>query len=417
MRMPEQLPLMFVLLIMLLFAKVFGELFERMRIPSMAGEVFAGLLLGPALLGFVNDSDEIRAISDLGVFLLIVMAGMEIVPKEIRKMLRGKDIWIALIGFFLPMSAGILVGYLFGFDPLFNLFLGLCLAITALPISIRILMDLGKLNTGNGQRIILAAVFNDVLALLILGILLDFNGKTGLEPAFFISALKNLLKVLLFIAILFVVYQIFKLLRNRVSLVLPRMEKFLDFLRGKESLFALFMIVVLAFAGLAEIMGLHFIIGAFFGSILIPREILPEGGFDKVKKATTSISMGFLAPIFFAHIGLLINFGSLTNFLLFIVVIAAALFSKTAGGYIGGRLSGLNPRNSLVIGIGLNPRGIMELVIANIAYQKGFIDQAMFTILVFVALITTILAPFLLKWAFTFSGDRPDLRHGVPNKV
>jgi Kef-type K+ transport system membrane component KefB len=200
--------------------------------------------------------------------------------------------------------------------------------------------------------------------------------------------------------ILMLVYRLFRVARRRVGVFMPRMSKFLNVLKGRESLFAIYMIFVLAFAGLAELLGLHFVIGAFFGTILIPRELFPEEDFESVKKTTQSVTMGFLSPIFFTYLGLLINFQAIANPVLLLVVILAAFSSKVAGGYIGGRFSGMGRLSSFTLGIGINTKGIMELVIASIAYQKGFIDLAMFTILVLMAIITTVATPFLLKFYF-----------------
>jgi Kef-type K+ transport system membrane component KefB len=196
--MPEQLPLMLILLILLLFSKVFGELFERFGIPALTGEILGGLILGPTVLGLVKDSHEIRAIADLGVLMLIVMAGLEIRGSEVRTALKGKNIWTAILGFIVPGAGGYLLGHLFGFDTLFNIFLGLCLAISALPVSIRILMDLGKLHTDIGQLIISTAIINDILSLLFLGIMLDVKDQPVLSAEFGMTLLKNLLRVLIF---------------------------------------------------------------------------------------------------------------------------------------------------------------------------------------------------------------------------
>lgn len=404
--MPEQLPLMLILLILLLFSKVFGELFERFGIPALTGEILGGLILGPTVLGLVKDSHEIRAIADLGVLMLIVMAGLEIRGSEVRTALKGKNIWTAILGFIVPGAGGFLLGHLFGFDTLFNIFLGLCLAISALPVSIRILMDLGKLHTDIGQLIISTAIINDILSLLFLGIMLDVQDQPVLSVEFGMTLLKNLVKVLIFMIFLIVIYRIFRIARNRVGIVSPKLNHFLELLKGRESLFAICMIFVLAFSGLAEIMGLHFVIGAFFGAILIPRELFPKEGFEKVKKTTQGVTMGFLAPIFFAYIGVLIDIQSLSNILLLLLVLVTVTAGKTLSGYAGGRIAGMSRVKSITLGIGMNTKGIMELVIANIAYQKGFIDITMFTILVTVAIITTVATPFLLKRSFRITDKK-----------
>jgi len=395
-----QFPFIVNLLILLLTAKLLGELAERFRQPSMVGELIAGILLGPSLLNIIPGPGDIKVIAELGVFMLIVLAGMEIEVEEIRNSIRGRNLWIALLGFIIPMICGAAIGLIFKFSNTFTAFLGLCMAITALPVSVRILMDLGKLQTDVGQRIISAAIFNDILALLILGIMLDLNDVSKTLKDLTLSISLALVKVLIFIAILIVAYKLFNLAKRKVNVVNPRMNKFFHYLRGQESMFALIILFVLIFASIAELLGLHFVVGAFFGAILIPRSMFSNRDYEGVHRSISGITMGFLAPIFFATVGLSFQIGSLDNFLLLFVVLFASFFSKILGGYTGARLAGFNSPKSIAIGLGLNARGIMELVIANIALQKGFIDIPVFTILVLMAIITTMLTPILLKNVF-----------------
>ncbi len=398
----DQLPFIVNLLVLLLAAKLLGELAERFRQPSMIGEVLAGVILGPSLFNIIPSTGEIKVIAELGVFMLILLAGMEIEVEEIKKSISGRNLWIALMGFIIPFMSGIGIGLYFDFSNSFTIFLGLCIAITALPVSIRILMDLGKLKTAVGQRIISAAIFNDIVALLLLGIILDYNeAATNIKDLTF-SILSTALKVGIFTLVLVIAYHFFKLAKRKVNVVNPRMQTFLLYLRGKESLFALVILFVLFFSSMAELLGLHFVVGAFFGAILIPRSMFANRDFEKVQRSISGITMGFLAPIFFATMGISFTFSAIDNGTLLVVVIVASFISKILGGFLGGKLAGFNNAKSLTLGLGLNARGIMELVIANIALVNGFIDLSMFSILVLMALLTTILTPFLLKNGFWY---------------
>jgi Kef-type K+ transport system membrane component KefB len=404
-----QLTLIFSLLIILVVAKIFGEIAERFGQPSMIGEVLAGVLLGPSLLNVVHNTAELKVLADLGVFLLIVMAGLEIEAEEIRNSIRGKNIWIALLGFIIPFIGGTLTGYAFRFNNTFSIILGLCIAITALPVSIRILMDMGKLNTEVGRKIISAAIFNDIVSLLVLGVILDFQDVSKRLTDIAYSSALTIGKILIFIIILMAAYRLFKLLKQKVGIVNPKVNKFLHYLRGKESLFALVIVFILVFSSIAEAMGLHFIIGAFFGAILLPRSIFAKGDFKKMKDSTSGITMGFLAPVFFATLGIAMDVTSLGNLPLLFMVLGVSFISKIAGGYLGGRAANLNNSTSFTIGLGLNARGIMELVIANIALQRGFIDNSVFSVLVVMALLTTIFTPFFLQYGFNII-SRHDLK-------
>ncbi len=395
-----QLPFIVNLLILLLSAKILGELAERFGQPAMIGEVLAGVILGPSLFNIIPVVGDIKPIAELGVFLLIFMAGMEIEAEEIKNSIRGKNFWIALLGFLIPFGSGLLIGHLFHFSNIFTIFLGLCIAITALPVSIRILMDLGKLQSDVGQRIISAAIFNDIISLLVLGIILDYNGNSGTLRDVTFSILFTSSKVVFFMIFLVLAYRLIGFSKTRVSTLNPKMDKFLHYLKGKESMFALVILFVLIFSSIAELLGLHFIVGAFFGAMLFPRTLFKNSEFEQVKHSTASFTMGFLAPIFFAIMGIQFDASALTNGLLLTVVLIASFLSKILGGYFGSRLAGFDNPKSITIGLGLNARGIMELVIANIALQKGFIDVPIFSILVMMALLTTLITPFLLRDAF-----------------
>lgn len=396
----SSIPFALLLLLLLVAAKVFGEIFERFKQPAMIGEVLAGILLGPTLFSIVEPSQELKVIADLGILMIIILAGMEIDVEEFLDSVRGKKAWIALMTFFLPLISGILVGYFFGFDYTLTIFLGLCIAITALPVSIRILMDLGKLKTDVGQHIISAAIFNDVVALLILGVILDFKQNSFDIKNYMFSIGTTIGQVFGFLVVLIIAYKLFKYTSQQVLTISPKIEKFLNHLKGKSSLFALMIIFILAFASLSEFMGLHFIVGAFFGTILIPRNVFSEKDFTNVKQTTSTITMGFLAPIFFAFMGISFNVTAIRDVILLVAVIGVAFISKLAGGYLGSRMAGLSKGKSMAVGIGLNARGIMELVIANIALQRGFIDVSVFSILVLMALVTTLLTPILLRGYF-----------------
>ncbi|MEI6900605.1 MAG: cation:proton antiporter, partial [Bacteroidota bacterium] len=259
---------------------------------------------------------------------------------------------------------------------------------------------MGKLNTAIGQRIISAAIFNDVVSLLVLGIILDFNSDTKNLRELVISTMISFLRVSAFIFILYIAYKLFKLAKAEVKEVSPKVHQFLLYLQGKESLFAIVIVFVLFFSSIAEFLGMHFVVGAFFGAILFPRSMLTKKEFNSVKKTTSGITMGFLAPIFFAYIGIACNIMSLNNILLFSLVMLFSIFSKIFGGYIGGKMAGFSGLHSLTMGLGMNARGLVELVIATIAMQRGFIDIPFFTILVLMALLTTLLTPIFLKRAF-----------------
>lgn len=395
-----ELPFFTNLLILLVVAKVFGEIFERFKQPAMIGEIIAGIIVGPSLFNIVHRTEDIKVISELGIFLLVIIAGLEINLDDILKSLKGRNIIISLMAFFVPILSGIAVGYYFDKDIMTTVFIGLCVAITALPVSIRILMDLGKINSYIGQKIISVAIFDDVIALTILGLILNINDSEMTLSNVVKNASISLLKLTIFVVILFAAYYLIKKLSNGENYFERQLNKLLLLLKGKESLYAIFFVFVLTFSTITESLGLHFIIGAFFAAMLISENLVGKKHLESFHKTTNGLAMGFLAPIFFAGIGLEFNVTSIQNIGLLLTVIAVSYFSKIFGGYFGGRMAGLDSKNSLTLGIGLNARGIMELVIANIAYKAGLINAEVFSILVIMGVLTTLSTPIMLKRSF-----------------
>jgi Kef-type K+ transport system membrane component KefB len=396
-----ELPFFTNLLILLVTARIFGEIFERFRQPAMIGEIIAGIMLGPSLLNLIHRTEDIAVISELGVFLLVILAGLEINIDDILKSLRGRNIIISFVAFFVPVFAGMAVGYFFDQDIMTTVFIGLCVAITALPVSIRILMDLGKINSEVGRKIISIAIFDDVLALSILGVLLNLKDSDMSAGSVIKAGSLSLLKLFVFISLLSLAYLGIRKVLRKGNYIQESLDKLVSVLKGKEPLFALFFAFVLLFSTFTENLGLHFIVGAFFASMLISDSLIGKDNLKAIERTTGNMAMGFLAPIFFAGIGLEFNIGSISNISLLVAVLLVSYGSKVAGGFLGGTLAGLSSRVSFTLGVGLNARGIMELVIANIAYRNGLISTEIFSILVFMGVLTTLTTPMLLKRAFS----------------
>jgi len=395
------LPFFANLLLLLVLARVLGEVMERFKQPAMIGEILAGVVLGPTVLNVMVRNEELTAISELGVFLLVIIAGLEIDVREIVKTSRGRNLITSLLAFLIPIGSGFAVATAFDLALVPAIFVGLCVAITALPVSVRILMDLGQLKSEIGQRIIAVAIFDDVLALTILGVLLDVNNSANSSIDVLGLAIGLTLgKILLLLAGLIFAYRLINKFTERDNFIELQLDKLLLFMRGKESLLAIMFAFILIFASLTEAVGLHFIIGAFFASMLLSKELVGVAHFQEFEKTTHGMAMGFLAPIFFAGIGLEFQFSSITEWGLLFAIIGVSFLSKIVGGYIGGRFAGLRHRKALTLGIGLNARGIMELVIANIAYREGLIGVQIFSILVIMGVFTTINTPMLLKRSF-----------------
>lgn len=396
-----QLPFFTNLLILLATAKILGVIFEILKQPAMNGEIIAGVLLGPSMLNLIHRTDGITAISDLGVFLLVIIAGLQLSVDEILNSLRSRRLFISIMSFLIPILSGIGVGYYFQQNIMTCFFIGLCLSITALPVSVRFLMDLGKLNSEVGKNIIFISIFIDVLALSVLGVLLEFmltnKSEFDVVKYSFISILK-IISIFVFLSIAHLVIRY--ALRNYYNIKKP-IDKSVVLLNRKGSPFALFFIFILLFSAFTEVLGFHFIVGAFFSSILISDSLIGKKNMKAIERTLSNMTRGFLASIFFAGIGLEFNMSSISNIGLFISIIIVSYLSKFAGGYFGGIMAGYSKRISYTIGIGLNARGILELAIANIAHRNGLITTEVFSILVIMGVLTTLTTPLMLSRAFS----------------
>jgi Kef-type K+ transport system membrane component KefB len=396
------------ILLLLVVSRVAAEIAERVGQPAMIGEILAGLILGPALLGLIHESPELTAIADIGLLMLVLLAGMEIELKQLFDAFTGRNLWISVMGFLMPLALGIGTGAMLGLDAYRTLFVGLCIAITALPVSIRILMDIGRLQTTVGQRIIGAAIANDVLALLVLGVIVNANTTGAGWRAMLASSGIPIVKVVVFMTAVILAGKLI----NRAA-AMAHFDKLRETmssrLRVKEPVFAATLVFVIVFAALAEALGLHFVVGAFFGSVLLNHELLGQERFAEARRTASAVSMGFLAPLFFASIGLAFDPSGLTDVWLTLGVITVAFVGKIFAGRIGGWLAGMGPAESWALGMGLNGRGIMELVVARIGLSSGLIESGLFSVLVLMGMVTTIVTPALLKRAFE-AADREQAR-------
>lgn len=386
------------LLILIVSARLLGGLFSKLGQPAMVGEILAGVILGPAVLDAIRPTASLAGVSELAVFLIILSAGLEIRFSDIFGAMRGRGLLVALVGFALPFVAGLLTGTLFGEDLMRTLFLGLCISITALPVAVQLLNNLGILHTRIAHYALATAVINDVIALFILGILLnlpqqesvaDFFGTVGtagwklLALALGVVALNQLLEWL-----------------DRREISIHAIPEALVRYFGTDALFGIVVIFVLVFGTISEMLGFHFVIGAFFGAVFLDQRHFLASRYEELRGTLASVTGGFLAPVFFAFLGLEFTADAFDDLVFPLVVTLVSIASKVAAGWLGGRMVGMSRPEALGLGCVLNGRGVMELVVAGIAYQKGFIGQGMFSTLVLMGVVTTLLTPFLFRRAF-----------------
>ena len=385
------------LLVLIVVARLLGQIFQRFSQPAIVGEMLAGILLGPSVLNLIQANTALASISELAIFLVVLSAGLEMNFKDILNALRGRGVVIAVLGFIIPLTGGILVGTAFQLDVMRTVFLGLCVSITALPVTVRILQSFNLLDSDIARYSVATAIFNDVVALLALGAILNLPEHRSFQ-AVGISIISTSWKLVALGSFILGFNWVLKKMIERGLHVKKISERIVDIL-GNEALFGILVLFVLAFGSISEALGFHFVIGAFFGALLIDRKYFFPSRYNELDLTLRSVTEGFLAPVFFAYLGLEFNIGAMKPFWFVVIVMAVSIGSKILAGWLGGTLIRLSQARALGIGIILNGRGVMELVIANIAYDRGFIGQDLFSTLVLMGVVTTMITPLLFrKW-------------------
>jgi len=391
------MPLLTTLLILIVTARLLGQVFSRFNQPAIIGEMLAGVILGPSILNLIAPTPALSGISEFAVFLIVLSAGLEMNFKEVIDSMRGKGVVIALLGFLLPLTGGILVGIGFGLDVSRTIFLGLCVSITALPVTVSILQSFKLLDSNIARYSVATAIFNDIAALLVLGVILNLPEQKSYQAvgaAIFHASWKLILLIVLIVSVSLLIK---KVIEKGISID-QWSEKLVDLI-GNEALFGLLLLLVLIFGSVSAALGFHFVIGAFFGALLIDRKFFLPARYKELELTLSSITGGFLAPVFFAYLGLEFKMQVIDSFWFVAVVLVVSIVTKILAGWLGGRLIGLSKSDALGIGFILNGRGVMELVIASIAYDRGFIGQDLFSVLVLMGVITTMITPLMFrKW-------------------
>lgn len=392
--------------IMLLVGRIFGEFFRKLRMPLVVGEIVAGILLGPSIIGKYfpalhetvfttkgNVGMVLGGIGTISVIMLLFVAGTEVELSVIRK--QGKVAFkTSFIGLIIPLILGFIAGYYY-YDYLggrnnqsaivFALFVGTAMAITALPVIARTLMDLNLFKTKIGMIIIAAAMFDDLTGWMLFSVILGMMHK-GTDPY---SIFYTIGFTITFAVLMLSVGRVF------INRSLPWAQKNLSWPGG-----VLAFSLSLAFLGAAftERIGLHAIFGAFIVGIAVGDSVhLNEKTRDIIQQFVTNI----FAPIFFVSIGFKVDF--IRNFDLPIasIVLILAIVCKLLGAGLGALWGGLSWKESLAVGFGMNARGAMEIVLGILALQAGLITEQLFVALVVMAIITSIMAGPMLQYFIT----------------
>ncbi len=381
------------IVIILAAARLLGEVFRRMKQPALVGELLAGMILGPSLFGFIHTDKSFDVLTSVAVFFLMLLAGLEMDLREIKR--AGKSaVVISLIAFTLPFLAGSQVASLFGLSTVQSLFMGLLLSITAVPVSAIVLKEFGILKSKIGNTVITSAVINDILALVVLGIILQLSSNADSQLDLTMIGV-SVLRIASFIGLV----AFCSFIISKTSSWFPNsIEVFFDKLQSREAVFGILLVLAITVSLFAQNNGLHFIIGTFFAGLIFSKKLLPRKQADRAYGIVSGITFGFFAPIFFGFIGIEFNAKSIIDFIpLFVALLAVAIVTKIAGGFIGAKITKFSNNDSLAIGTLMNGRGMVELAIAAIGLSSGILDINLFSIAVAIGFITTILAPVLSR--------------------
>ncbi|MCD6123109.1 MAG: cation:proton antiporter [Spirochaetales bacterium] len=382
--------------LLLAAATYMGHLMVKFKQPEILGEILGGIIVGPAALFilsliFVHEKPEIvryfsheeasilmQSLIDFAAVFIMLGAGLEIDRKDLLK--AGKtSVLTAVFGVIVPFTLGFYVGdKLLHLSLLASLYIATSLSITAVALSVATLIQIGKLNTKPGITIIGAAVVDDILGIIILSVLTSLNSGNSLELKHIIFIF---VKALLFIGLSIAIGPILgKLIFRRI-----------EHLSLNERL-SIILIWVFVFSMAAHLVKLHLMIGAFLGGLTI-REFLRSNEVENIERWI----WGFFAPLFFAWTGFSVTISGTSVGLPLLYIVLAAFIGKILGGSLGALIGGIKPKHSLIVGIGMNGRAAVELVIANIALINGIISREIYSAIVFMAITTAVSTPFLLK--------------------
>jgi Kef-type K+ transport system membrane component KefB len=373
---------------LLLAVALAGHLLSSLlRQPAVVGQILAGLVVGPSVFGWITYTSFVANIAHLGAIVLLFVVGLEFRARELAAV---RPFLIAVAGVVVPWLAGYLLARGFGFETSRALLIGVALSATSIAITADTLRELGRLQSPEAKMIIGAAVIDDVLALLALS-LTDQVGSGGLQPVMIILLL---VKAVAFIAVGAWLGQ--RLLRQLCEKI--DASQLSD--RSPEFVFVLGLLTAFIYALVAEHLGLSAIVGAFVAGVVFE-------GIRVNKSRSVHIGAEYVraafGAVFFVSLGVLADLRTLdTDTLIFAGALTlVAFFSKFVGCGLTARMTGLGSKDSMVIGIGMAPRGEVAMVIALLALNQGIIEQPAYVALVLMSLFTTLLVPLLLRnWLY-----------------
>ena len=376
--------LLFYIALILISTKAFSILVGRMHMPQIIGALAAGIILGPAVIGFIEPNVHLSTLAELGVILLLFTAGMETDFRQLRNSFKT-SLLVSGFGLLASLGGGFAIASLFGVPTFESFFIGVVIASMSTSITVETLMEMGKFKTKSGTTIMGASLFDDIIIIVMLAVIM---GRDNGE--FSIGAMGLLLlRILLFFAVAIGAGYAINKFYNYLNTKYDRKKRL--------TIFAIAYCFLMAY--LAEWFGLADITGAYLAGIAF----CSTRCVDSLETRTHTLSYLFFTPIFLANIGLHVTFEGLTlQIILFTCALAViAIITKAVGCGLGAKICRLSTKESLQIGTGMVARGEVSFVVAAKGMLIGVFSPQHLSVIVIVTLITILVAPFLMKLAFS----------------
>ena len=351
-------------------------------LPTVMGELIVGVLLGPAVFGLIEPGEAIQLLAEIGIFFLMFHAGVETQPVELYDALK-RSMGVAVVGAVVPFTVTFAIAWLFGLDLVAATFVGLTMTATALVITLKSLKDLNLANTRVARVIVASCVIDDLLTLIVFGIVIGVLSGGEFEP---LGIVVTLGKVVGFIAVAIVLGRF----------IYPRLTLPFRSEGGKGFTFVLLMAIAMGL--FAEAIGLHIVLGAYVAGLFFEEKVAHPNLVRIVKDRAYGIAYSFLGPIFFISLGFSVTFDISPSGMGFIAMLTIAVIVSQIASTGGMALRmGLPPREALTVGVGMCGRAEIAFILASLALTQGAISQAAFSALIFTAFLLNLFTPLALK--------------------
>ena len=401
---PTELDVVLLIALALIFARILGHVFDKLKQPAVIGEILAGIILGGLGIAFFSgqtysflnldfqlpqlnfDSNEFTLLAEIGILFMLFISGLQTSLPKLKKMGKSSS-FVAVGGVILPLILGIVVALFFGFSTKDSTIIGLILVATSVGVTVRTLLDLNVLDSDVGTTILGSAVIDDVFGIILLAFFL------GTDPPIYVG---------IKIAIFFIIF---------LYLGLKIMDRILylgEKIHLPKALLSISLAILLLFSFFADRCGIAGVIGAFIAGLIIGHTVKSREIIDEVK----TIGYGFFIPLFFVWVGARLWYGDsndassfATIGLMALAIIITSIIGKIVGCGIGARLAGMKNRESFQVGVGMIPRMELALIIASSAISSGLlsskeVEHQILTMTLLLTIVTTLVTPFLIKATF-----------------